>query len=225
VGSTSNLDSDRPWLFGAFPDLILGCGFGYAAIFLLQLAAGPELIASVPVWIIPLLLMFTSWPHHGATLLIAYEQQENRRKYVFFTLWSTLLVWAAFTAGVYSVLVGSLLITLYVTWIPWHFMGQNYGIALMFTHRVGVILSPRLKRVVYLSFFLSFVLALLVMHGGRDAVGRASEVAYDSGHYTILRLSIPPTLMNIGMSLVARSTAFRKSNFGKAVKPLRGVQL
>jgi tetratricopeptide (TPR) repeat protein len=202
VAPTAPSSSARPWLFGAFPDLILGCGVGYAAIFALQMAAGPELRAAIPAWAIPLVLIFASWPHHGATLLIAYEQEENRRKYAFFTLWSTLVVWGAFTAGVYSAPVGSLLITFYVTWIPWHFMGQNYGIALMFARRIGVDVSPNLKRVVYASFFLSFALMFLATHGG-DAVGRRSVAVYDSGHYAILRLPIPPMLKSIGMSLVA----------------------
>jgi Tfp pilus assembly protein PilF len=198
MSSSTRADINRPWLFGALPDLLLGCGVGYVMIFMLQIVAGAELRSWVPLWVAPLLLMFASWPHHGATLLIAYEQEGNRRKYVYFTLWSTLLVWTVFAGGVYSPSVGSAFITLYVAWIPWHLTGQNYGIALMFAHRVGVAPSPILKRAIYASFVLSFMLMLLATMV-TDPLAAPPTSAYDSADYTIWRVSLPAAVKSFAI--------------------------
>jgi hypothetical protein len=80
---------------------------------------------------------------------------------------------------------------LYLTWSPWHFAGQNYGIALMFLGRSGVEVDSRTKRLLYGSFVLSFVLAFLALHvegatnvyaPTRNAMGPQIE---------LLRLGIP----------------------------------
>jgi tetratricopeptide (TPR) repeat protein len=55
-------------------------------------------------------------------------------------------------------------VTLYLTWSPWHYTGQNYGIAVMFLRRNGAPLDPATKRWLHLSFLLSFVLVFLQMH-------------------------------------------------------------
>src|SRR5262249_47004770 len=65
--------------------------------------------------------------------------------------------------------LGCILFTLYITWSPWHYSGQNYGLAVMFLARRGVAPGPRAKRWLQTSFLLSFVLAAIVMHVKVDA--------------------------------------------------------
>ena len=67
-------------------------------------------------------------------------------------------------------LVGSLLITLYLMWSPWHYMGQNYGIALMFLGRRGIRIDPNIKRLIHLSFITSFLLALIENRQTRESI-------------------------------------------------------
>ena len=42
--------------------------------------------------------------------------------------------------------LGTFLVTLYLTWSPWHYTGQNYGLAVMFLRRSGVEVDARTKR-------------------------------------------------------------------------------
>jgi hypothetical protein len=77
--------------------------------------------------------------------------------------------------------LGTLLVTLYLSWSPWHYTGQNYGIAVMFLRRSGVMIDAADKRWIYASFVSSFLLVALFMHGANGSsadlpVYNASEV-------------------------------------------------
>jgi len=162
-----------PWLFGPRSDLLFGCGLLYTLLFGAFLVAGPELRSLQPLWVAAAVTLLIGTPHYGATLLRVYEHRSDRRGYVIFSLWATLVVIAAFVAGLWLPAVGIFLVTLYLSWSPWHYTGQNYGLAVMFLRRGGVALDPRLKRWLYLSFLLSFVLVFLEMHTAAQA---ASDV-------------------------------------------------
>ena len=62
------------WLRGPSSDLLLGCGLGYAGIFALLALVGAQVESVLPVSVIPLVLLFLSIPHYGATLLRVYEK-------------------------------------------------------------------------------------------------------------------------------------------------------
>jgi hypothetical protein len=76
----------------------------------------------------------------------------------------------AFVTASWNVWVASLLITAYVTWSPWHFSGQNYGLMLMFLHRRGIDVDPTTKRLLYGSFVFSAALAIMAVHTGREDI-------------------------------------------------------
>lgn len=153
-----------PWLFGPGPDLLLGCGLLYALAFGAFLVLGPEIRTGQPPILFPLLILVLGVPHYGATLLRVYERRSQRRAYVVFSLWTTLLIVALFLASLRMPLLASGMVTVYLTWSPWHYTGQNYGIAVMFLRRGGVALDAVTKRWLYASFLLSFVLVFLHMH-------------------------------------------------------------
>jgi tetratricopeptide (TPR) repeat protein len=179
------------WLFGPLPDLLLGCGLGYAALFVLFSLAGTQTQGSLYVALVPLISILTGTPHYGATLIRVYEQRSERKAYAFFAFHATAVVWAIFYVSLYQPLVGSLLLTLYLSWSPWHYTGQNYGIALMFLRRAGVEVTPATKRALHLGFLLSFVLTLLATHGSLDAGEYAPVQPYQGGVFQLLRLAIP----------------------------------
>ncbi len=178
------------WLFGPLPDLLLGCGIGYGLIFTVLVLVGPQVRAMLPDGLMPLVLLVTGTPHYGATLLRVYERAEDRRAYVFFSIWATLAVWTLFLVGLHSVLVGSILLTIFLTWSPWHYTGQNYGVALMLLRRRGVEVTPNTKRLIYTSFLSSFVLTVLAIHGATESVDYA-PITYGSTLYHFLPLGIP----------------------------------
>ncbi len=165
------------WLFGPVPDLFLGCGLGYAVVFALLWAEGPRIAQVLPLGLMPLLLLLTGTPHYGATLLRVYEERESRRKYAFFTVWLSLALALAFVVSLHWVVLGSILLTLYFNWNPWHYGGQNYGLALMFLHRCGVPVDARTKQLLYACFLLSALLAIVEMNGGARGALYAPEDA------------------------------------------------
>jgi hypothetical protein len=184
------------WLAGPVPDLVLGCGLGYLAWVALLWIPG----VSTPLlpWIpfgTGLLALVTATPHYGATLLRVYEQRSDRRRYAFFALYATFVIAASFVGAVYWLPLGSLLVTLYVTWSPWHFAGQNYGLASMFLRRRGIGIDAGTRRLLYACFALSFVLAFLALHRGEVDL-RVAPVPVDIyGPYEILSLGLPAWLV------------------------------
>ena len=178
------------WLFGPVPDLLFGCGGLYAVYFLAALFAGSEIRTFAPVSLLPLGALIFGAPHYGATLLRVYERSSDRREYRFFGVWASLVVVLFFVAGVYNVAVGSWMLTLYLSWSPWHYSGQNYGIASMFLGRRGVTIAKPAKRVLQASFQLSWLLVLLAIHAAQPSASYAA-VTLSSSEYAFLPLGIP----------------------------------
>jgi len=190
--------SKGAWLYGPLPDLLLGCGLGYAILAAALLSWGPAIQSVLPFDLLPFVLLFTGAPHYGATLLRVYEKKEDFRKYLFFSLFASGLVWALFCGGVYNRALMHVLVTLYLSWSPWHYSGQNYGIAIMLLLRRGLAIPAPAKRLLHASFTLSFLLALLGMHGAGSAV----YVPGDGEPVQFLRLGIPDRIFGAAHSLV-----------------------
>jgi tetratricopeptide (TPR) repeat protein len=209
------------WLFGPVPDLFLGCGLGYAVVFLILALAGPWILAHQPGYVLPLLIMVASMPHYGATLLRVYEQRSERRAYAIFSVWATLVVFALFVAGVHWHGLASILLTVYLTWSPWHYTGQNYGIALVFLRRRGLDPPKPLKRWIYASFALSFVIVFFAMH---TSVGAGYEVlSYQTGHVVFVSLGIPQGVSGVAIPLAC--VAYLLASGVAAVGLLRRLSL
>jgi hypothetical protein len=189
MATVAAADPSRRWLYGPASDLLLGCGLGYALLFLLFLATGPALRERISADSLALLVVLIGSPHYGATLLRVYERREDRRAYALFAVHATVLVALAFVAGLRDPWIGSVVLTLYLTWSPWHYTGQNYGIAVMFLRRRGVDLDPGTKRWLYGSFLLSYGLSLLALHGTPDGASYAPFGAAED--YSVLRAGIP----------------------------------
>ena len=186
--------ASNAWLSSPLSDLTLGCGIGYMAAFVLLAAAGQQIETVLPLGLMPLALLLLSVPHYGATLLRVYEKPENRRKYQLFAIHLSVLVWAIFAVGVYNSLVGSLLLTVYLTWSPWHYSGQNYGISLMFLGRRGVRIPLLAKRLLYASFVLTFLLTFIELHA--SIYGPVIVPDPSDTHYHLTPLGIPLALAN-----------------------------
>ena len=80
------------WLFGPVPDLLLGCGLLYVAVFAVYAVGGAEVRTSEVPYLFPLLVLVFSTPHYGATLLRVYEERSSRRAYTLFAVHATLVV-------------------------------------------------------------------------------------------------------------------------------------
>jgi tetratricopeptide (TPR) repeat protein len=168
----------KPWLFGPIHDALWGAGIAYLAVFVLLATVGAEVRSLFPMWAMMFLVVLVSIPHYGATLLRIYERREDRRKYGRFAAYTTILLGLVFVWGLHDMRIGSLLFTAYLTWSPWHYTGQNYGITLMLLGRQGVVVSPRVKRFLHGSFVLSFVLTFFFIHGPYTASSYRGGIQY-----------------------------------------------
>src|SRR5262245_46444781 len=127
------------WLYGPTIDLLLGAGVIY--IVTLPLVVGLQRSGQLNAWpiiVTALISLFLGGPHYGATILRVYDRREDRQRYAVFAIWVTAAIAALFVGGLHSILLGSILVTVYACWNPWHFSGQNYGVALMFLRRRGI---------------------------------------------------------------------------------------
>ncbi len=182
--------SPSRWLHGPTSDLLFGCGGLYAVYFLATLFAGSEIRALAPESLLPLGALILGAPHYGATLLRVYERSKDRSQYRFFGTWASLVVALFFVVGVYDVTVGSWMLTLYLSWSPWHYSGQNYGIASMFLGRRGVSIARPGKRLLQASFQLSWLLVLLAIHTEQPSAAYAA-VELSSSAYSFIPIGVP----------------------------------
>ena len=182
---------DSRWLFGPAADLSLGCGLLYAAFFVAQVVAGPELRSWLPLTLLPFLTLVLGSPHYGATLLRVYATRADRRRYFFFAVWVSLLVLVAFVVGLHVPFVGSLILTLYLSWSPWHYSAQNYGVAVLLLRRRGADVAPTTRRLLRASFVLSYILFLLSLHGAGATTPQTAIANYEGSLYSLLSLGIP----------------------------------
>jgi tetratricopeptide (TPR) repeat protein len=192
--STATMNSTG-WLHGRSSDLLFGCGGAYLLLLLALMAFGEPIRISQPSILFPLLTLMIGGPHYGATLLRVYEQRRDRRAYAVFSIWASLAIAAAFAGGLWLPMLGTALVTLYLTWSPWHYTGQNYGIAVMFLRRRGVALRTSDKRWLYASFILSYVFVVLTMH---TATGSSLDLPVYSASEIVRfqSISIPTRVTN-----------------------------
>ena len=184
----------RGWLYGPGTDLVLGCGLGSMAVMALQAGVGQNALAG---WVPgALIILVFAVPHYGATLIRVYEDPSDRARYRVFSLWLTLVVAAAFVASLHLHLLGSLLLTIYLTWSPWHYSGQNYGVALMLAARGGVNIDPRSKRWVHLSFVTSFALTVFAIHSGQPE-GSYAPVSYGGTVFRLIPVGVPHAVTSV----------------------------
>jgi hypothetical protein len=161
----------RGWLFGPGTDLLIGCGLGYVlSVPVLYFASVATGAVHWPAPLVLVMAMFVNAPHYGATIVRVYDAREDRRKYVVFSVYITVALAFVLVVSSWNVWVASLLITAYVTWSPWHFSGQNYGLMLMLLGRRGIDVDPTTKRLVYGSFVFSAALAIMAVHSGREEI-------------------------------------------------------
>ena len=72
TGAPLPVANDR-WLFGPVPDLVFGCGVGYALILAVVILIGHDLQGWLPGGVLVMVVTLANTPHYGATLMRVYE--------------------------------------------------------------------------------------------------------------------------------------------------------
>ena len=178
-----------PWIYRPWLDLVAGCGAWSAPLLLLvYVLAAPEARAwSVAFY--GLALVF-NYPHFMATIYRAYGTRADFSKYRVVTMHLTgFLVLTALVAHASFPLV-PWIFTVYLTWSPWHYTGQNYGLLMMFVRRNGATPTSAERRALHLAFVASYAILFLTFHSG------------PSSDPAVISLGLPQSAARLGQALL-----------------------
>ena len=177
------------WVQSPAVDLTVGCG-AWSLLFILMAyfypTSGQTLVLGFYT-----LAVFVNAPHYMATIYRAYRTREDLSRYRVVTVYfTTLLVIALITAHVFYRLI-PWLFTVYITWSPWHYMGQNFGIMMMFIHRNGIKVERKERNGMWAAFVASYIMTFLTFH----------TAAPDSPF--VLSLGLPARMAGLRVPLMA----------------------
>jgi len=159
------LDTRQLWIYNSWLDMTVGCGAWSAPLLLLAYfsLASNALQWSIAFYALALLL---NYPHYMATVYRAYHRSEDFHKYRVFTVHLTLLLLITAVISHFWFRALPFLFTLYITWSPWHYSGQNYGIFMMFARRAGAQPAKSERRALHAAFLLSYAILFVNFHTG-----------------------------------------------------------
>lgn len=166
-------ENRRPaaWLFSPALDLLIGCGAWSLPLLALTFFVQRD-HATGAAFAFYLLAIFCNQPHYMATLYRAYHTAADFNKYRFFTVYVTALLALTLLLVHFVPPLVPWIVTLYLTWSPWHYTGQNFGIAQLFIRRAGPsVAAPdaTARQLLYASYVASFGVWAVTLHAARDA--------------------------------------------------------
>ncbi len=165
--TTANTTAQKSglWIYNPPLDLIVGCGAWSAPLLLLTYFATNSTTLAWSVAFYALALVF-NFPHYMATIYRVYHTREDFEKYRIFTVHITALIVLSLLASHFWYAALPWILTLYLTWSPWHYSGQNYGLFVMFTRRAGAAPSNAERRALHAAFFVSYLVLFVNFHTG-----------------------------------------------------------
>ena len=201
-----------PWIYNPWLDLIVGCGAWSAPLLLLSYTA---IASNVRAWAVVFyaLALFFNYPHYMATIYRAYHRAEDFAKYRIFTVHITGLILLTLVLSHFWFRLLPWIFTIYLTWSPWHYSGQNYGLFMMFARRAGANPDTSTRRALYSAFIISYLILFLGFHTGPSndplflslgipaTVSRWEQIVLGAG---FVALSV------YGLSRLARDAGWRK---------------
>jgi tetratricopeptide (TPR) repeat protein len=202
----------EPWIYNPWLDLIVGCGAWSAPLLLLSYFS---MSASTRMWSVVFyaLALFFNYPHYMATLYRAYHRSEDFEKYRVFTVHITALVLLTLLMAHFWARLLPWIFTLYLTWSPWHYSGQNYGLFMMFARRGGANPDKRVRGALYGAFVVSYLVLFLSFHTGQSndplflSLGIPAVV---SRWEQVILFAVFLVFAVYGLSRLARETGWRK---------------
>lgn len=133
------------WIVNPWLDLLLCCGgltwILFAAV-LVGNSAGQENTMSILVLISSIGTYLFSEPHNMATLVRVARSREHRRRFLVRWLPVPLTV---FVLAVSSASALGVLVKIYLLWLVQHYIGQTYGLVLLYCYKNGYQLTPAHK--------------------------------------------------------------------------------
>ena len=166
----SQRQTERPsiaWIYNPWIDLIVGCGAWTAPLLLVSYWT---IASNTRTWSVAFyaLALFFNYPHYMATIYRAYHRAEDFEKYRILTVHTTGLVLLTLVLSHFWVQLLPWIFTIYITWSPWHYSGQNYGLFMMFARRAGADPDKGTRQALYGAFVASYLMLSLGFHTGHS---------------------------------------------------------
>jgi tetratricopeptide (TPR) repeat protein len=201
-----------PWVYNPWLDLTVGCGAWSAPLLLLSYFS---LASSARAWSITfyVLALFFNYPHYMATIYRAYHRSEDFEKYRIFTLHTTALIVFTLLLSHYWLRLLPWIFTIYLTWSPWHYSGQNYGLFMMFARRAGADPDKPTRRALYGAFVVSYLILFLGFHTGpsTDPLFLSLGIPQVISRWEQIILCVAFVVLSYyGLRNLARATGWRK---------------
>jgi len=201
-----------PWIYNPSVDLIVGCGGWSAPLLLISYFT---LASSARTWsvVFYVLALFFNYPHYMATIYRAYHRAEDFHKYRVFTVHITALMVLTLLLSHVWLQILTWIFTIYLTWSPWHYSGQNYGIFMMFARRAGADPDHAGRRALYGAFVVSYLILFLGFHTGASADPLFVSLGIPPvvSHWEQICLSVVFVALSVfGLSRLARGTEWKR---------------
>ena len=153
----------NPWIFRPSVDLLIGCGAWSLPLLAVTFYLSQRDAVHVS-FVFYFLGVFCNQPHYMATVYRAYRTPEDFNRYRFFTVYVTVFVILTALVVHLAPALFPWLLTLYLTWSPWHYSGQNYGISMMLARRAGAQPTDRDRNLIWWSYLASYAVWFLALH-------------------------------------------------------------
>jgi tetratricopeptide (TPR) repeat protein len=201
-----------PWIYSPWLDLMVGCGAWSAPLLLVSYFS---IASSARAWSVAfyVLALFFNYPHYMATIYRAYHRAEDFNKYRIFTLHTTVLILLTLVLSHSWARVLPWIFTIYLTWSPWHYSGQNYGLFMMFARRAGAKPTEGTRRALYGAFIASYLILFLGFHTGpsSDPLFISMGIPAIVSRWEQIVLAAAFVLLSVfGLSRLAGETGWRK---------------
>ncbi len=177
TGDTATLGADapplfrvgRPFIHPAFDLLVIGSVASLVMTPLLLADGGANPLARRLDAALPLLVLLCNSAHFAASTVRLYAKPHAIEHFPLLTAGFPLLTLLVLTISiVFAAQLGAGLQTLYLTWSPYHYGAQAYGLTLIYAYRSGCTLADLDKKLLRLACLLPFLAAVV---GGRTLLG------------------------------------------------------
>jgi hypothetical protein len=150
----------KPFIHPAVDYLFIGAAWSIVATAILL--ARPQWVGGMSMEALAVLILLVNSAHFAASTVRLYSDPQNFTKFPFVTMLLPLFTIAVLAVCIVApVALGRHLQALYLTWSPYHYAAQTYGLVVMYCFRSGLQLTPTEKRLIWWVCMLPFFRAFL----------------------------------------------------------------
>lgn len=155
----------RVFVNAPFDYLVIGGGLSLLT-FAALLGSGGLLQPSFATLAIPFLALALNSAHFAASTVRLYTKPGSFADWPFLTMGLPLLTLAVLSVAIlWPEAIGTNLTALYLTWSPFHYAAQAFGLACMYHYRSGGTLSVTERRLLYATCLLPFLYSFFFAQG------------------------------------------------------------